>query len=201
MTQVTFAPRRRPPPIPLSRASVARAERSPYPRFSHQNSVPDSPPDSDSDSSVSSIDAERRVYYLNDKPRNDMVLEIVSNILKQSFPDSNATIELTYSFFTVDKKWELLRFSIKSPIHSVRKQVHAYRIYAKFQSGGPEIVELDRLEPLIRAQCDSCGMQDIVLEFVMEDRAVSAWYPPKPDKEKLQAFFGPNSPDSSDEEI
>ncbi|KAH8168048.1 hypothetical protein CIB48_g185 [Xylaria polymorpha] len=201
MSRITFDLRQKPPPIQtqLSRSSITRYERSPYPRFSHCDSVPASPPDSEPDSLVSTIDAERRIYYLNDKARDYMALEIASDILKQSFPASKVTTELTYSIFTVNEKWELHRSSVKPPHHSARNLVHAYRIYAEFQSGGPEIAELDALEPLIRARCGDCGMRDVAIEFALlgEDRTVSAWYPPKPDKEKLRAFFGRNEPDGS----
>ncbi|KAI1749520.1 hypothetical protein F4782DRAFT_512857 [Xylaria castorea] len=189
MTRVKFEPRT-PPPINIqsSVSSRNRYQRSPYPRCSRPEPPPESP--------VSINDTKEKIYHF---PPSADFSGPISGWIKRRFPDAKFRVKWACSLVAVDENWELVKPSAAPVRDSASKFAHLSRMHAQFQGEDLGTNDVYFILDNIRKACWFCGMPQFVIEvdFFLKGRPVSTWYPPKPNKKNLQAFFEGNSSEGS----
>ncbi|GAP85783.1 hypothetical protein SAMD00023353_1400720 [Rosellinia necatrix] len=186
MARVTFERPKRPPPIRLgsSAESITEYVKTPYP--TQQLLRVPSP-----GRSTSMVD-EERVYYLSEGQPKAELWDEMSDFFYAKFPDAKFYLHCSFSFLTVNEKWELC---LPHPLlhgTGLTKLVRADHIYVRFLPGGPDVREWEGVardfRESILARHD---MMDAAVEFASLGGYgnMSAWYPPKLDKDKLRSFF------------
>lgn len=117
-------------------------------------------------------------------------------------PPKKLDVHCSCSLLTVDSQYEL---RLPHPLlydTGPTRLVHAYHVYVRFRPGGPGVDQwediVEGLRNCVLSRHDD--LQDSAIEFALlrENGNISAWYPPRLDKDKLVAFFEGADSDDSD---
>ncbi|KAJ8106283.1 hypothetical protein ONZ43_g7118 [Nemania bipapillata] len=198
MRRIKFARQQRPPPIHLGSGTQVRPEyvKTPYPTQSFPMSSP---------SSFSTVTTdERRIYYLSQGSPPLALSDEVSAFFQRWFPIEQIDVNCSCSLLTVTPQWEL---RLPHPLlyeGNEAKFVHAHHIYVQFPPCAPKVEQWEDIAKELRDHLLSQhDMRDAAIEFALssEYSNISAWYPPKLDKENLIAFFEGNGSDDSDSDL
>ncbi|KAI0421418.1 hypothetical protein F5X98DRAFT_370993 [Xylaria grammica] len=187
MARIKFA--QRPPPIRLRSFTESSPEyvRTPYPT----QPLPET-----------AITSEQKVYHPGQRHPPSGLEDETRDFFcsKRSFPDQSEKIFFSWSHLVVDvEKWEL---RLPHPHYKGREKLaHTYHIHVKFPPGGPKVERWENIAKEFRDRILSkYNMLHAAVEFTQSGGygRISAWYPPKVDKEKLRSFFEDDGPDGLD---
>ncbi|KAI0537203.1 hypothetical protein GGR58DRAFT_356149 [Xylaria digitata] len=207
MRQVKF--KERPPPI-LPAEACPEYVRTPYPT---QRLLEASSP-------AASTMSYERVYhpYQSNTPITNAFVKETKEFIRGTYPSGSTpgrngkpkcVLNCSHSTLIVDDNWELRLRHPHYPHHrtshfdGLERLAFARHIHIEFETGGPEIGEWDNIvKELQDSILSKYNILDAALEFTQLGGygTISAWYPPKIDREKLRAFFENNGPDGLDSE-
>jgi hypothetical protein len=198
MRRIKFERQQRPPPIHLSPCTEVRPQyvKTPYPTQCL-------PLSSASSFSTSTID-ERRIYYLSQGRPPPGLSDEVYDFFRKWVHLEQIDVNCSCSLLTVTPQWEL---RLPHPLLYDSDQArfaHACHIYVQFPPCGPSVEQWEGIAKDFRNHVLSKhDMRDAAVEFASSSEYgnISAWYPPKLDKEKLVAFFEGNGSNDSDSDL
>ncbi|KAI1189123.1 hypothetical protein F5B17DRAFT_392505 [Nemania serpens] len=193
MKRVTFE---RPTPLRPGLLTDASTEyvRTPYPPYALLLPSPSS-------LSASTVN-ERSIYYLSQGDAPPELSVEIYDFFRTWSPPENLDIRSSSSLLAVDSQCGL---HLPHPLvyeSGPTRLVHAYHIYVRFRYGGPGP---DQWEDIVKdfrncvlSRYDELVDAAIELALSRENGSISAWYPPKIDKDKLMAYFEGTDCDDSD---